>query len=237
MWQNLLVLLVLGYFIYLIDKRVRKLEEVRGPGYPQSFSIDARGSILKHKRFGELTGIKSAIEGKNYKEWSSEDRTKLSRPIRALLDKSRIWITYLQGENAYFVKTLEGNSTILRRDETDTTDLLYDCIVAGDPDGVDSHLSLTIYERWIKGFDGKHEYVIVPCLTYRDEDMDKEDEFEALCEFPLFRQFTNDEQINRLGFEIKESGGGDVYEDSFGEKHAIPTIVTFEKNGVEIKYA
>ncbi|MEK9179232.1 MAG: hypothetical protein AAB893_02075 [Patescibacteria group bacterium] len=73
MWISILLAIILGYFIYQQGKRLRALEEVRGPGYVHRFNINAIDAIMKHKMFGHITGIKSASEGKEFKDWTKAD--------------------------------------------------------------------------------------------------------------------------------------------------------------------
>ena len=89
----------------------------------------------------------------------------------------------------------------------------------------------------IKHDQGKYSWVLTPCLKYRDEKIiGGKREFTALCDFPLFRTDLTDEEVKKLGFEVERRGGDDIYEDSFGEKHSIPTEIKYKRNGVEIRY-
>jgi len=238
MWLTLLVAVALGYYIYQVEKRVRSIEETRGPGYSHWFSVNAFDAVLKHKKFGELTGIKGASEGKEYTDWSKTDQDRWHKKFaEKIVDKSRVTINYLQSENTYFVRTYKSNPSVVQRDSN--TNLLYSAIVVGDEDGFKDHIEFLIYERLIKNDEGKYGWVLTPCLQYRDDhihDINKSHTFTILCNFPLFRNDLSDEEIKKLGFEIDRQGGDDIYEDSFGEKHSMRTIIEFKKNGVEIRY-
>ena len=236
MWLTLFVAVILGYYIYQVEKRVRSIEETRGPGFSHWFSVNALDAVIKHKKFGEITGIKSASEGKEYKNWSKADKDRWHKNFsEKIADRTRVTLNYLQSENAYFVGTYKTNPSVVQRDSN--TNLLYSAIVAGDEDGFKDHIEFLIYERLIKHDQGKYSWVLTPCLQYRDEKIiDGKHEFTALCDFPLFRNDLSDEEIKKLGFEIDRQGGDDIYEDSFGEEHAIPTIIKYKKNGVEILY-
>jgi hypothetical protein len=241
MWLTIIIAVVLGYYIYQqLDKRLRAIEETRGPEYSHRFSVIALDAVLKHKKFGEISGIKSASEGKDYKDWSKEDKSKWEKDKKlreTLWNRINVNLTYLVSENAYFVSTYKNNPTIVHRDSN--TNLLYSAIVVGDEDGLKDHIEFLIYERLIKYDQGKYGWVLTPCLQYRDDhifDVNKNHSFTSLCDFPLFRTDLKDEEIKKLGFEIERNGGDDIYEDSFGEKHSIPTEIKYKKNGVEIRY-
>jgi len=239
MWLTIIIAVVLGYYIYQqLDKRLRAIEETRGPGYSHWFSVNVLDAVLTHKKFGELTGIKGASEGKEYKDWSKADQDRWHKNFaEKIVDKTRVKINYLQSENTYFVSTHKTNALIIKRDSN--TNLLYSAIVVGDEDGFKGNIEFLIYERLIKHDQGKYSWVLTPCLQYRDDhilDINKSHTFIMLCDFPLFRTDLNDEEIKKMGFEIERNGGDDIYEDSFGEKHSIPTEIKYKKNGVEIGY-
>lgn len=236
MWLTILLALILGYYIYQVEKRVGSIEETRGPGYSHWFSVNVLDAVLKHKKFGEITGIKSASDGKAYKDWSKADKDRWHKNFaEKIADKTRVTINYLQPENAYFVRTYKTNPTIAQRDSN--TNLLYSAIVVGDEDGFKDNIDFSIYERLIKYDKGNYGWVLTPCLEYQDGKIfDGKREFTALCDFPLFRTDLTDEEVKKLGFEVERRGGDDIYEDSFGEKHSIPTEIMYKKNGVEIRY-
>ncbi len=144
-------------------------------------------------------------------------------------------MTYLPGENCYFVTTYKNFPSLSPRDST--SNLLYSAIVVGDENGFEDHIELNIYERFLKCAQGQYEWVITPCLDYRDDKIigGKRD-FQILCDFPHFKENKDNDQMKQLGFEVERHGGDDFYEDSFGENHSIPTKVKYKKNGVEIRY-
>lgn len=240
MWLTLLIAVVLGYYIYKLEKRVRSIEETRGPEYSHRFSINVFDAILKHDKFGKIAGIKSANDGKDYKDWTKEDKIKWEKDkkLREMLwPSSLVSLNYLVSENAYFVSTNKNNPNFIHRDSN--CNLLYSDIVIGDKDGFKDHIEFSIYERLIKYDEGKYGWVLTPCLQYRDDhilDINKSHTFTTLCDFPLFRTDLSDEEAKKLGFEVERRGGDDIYEDSFGEIQSIPTEIKFKKNGVEIRY-
>jgi len=235
MWLTIIVAVVLGYYIYNLEKRIKSLEEVRGPGYSHWFMVNALKAVMNHKKFGEITKIKSAQEGKDFKDWSKADKDRWYKISDRIATKSHVKFSYLPGENAYFVNT--GKETPYLTHRSGTNNLLYSEIIVGDVDGFKDHITLDIYERLRKGAQGKYEWYLTVCLDYKDEKFfgGKKD-FQILCEFPHFRESVEDDELKQLGFEIKRQGGDDIYEDSFGENHAIPTVVEYIKNGVEIRY-
>lgn len=238
--MNMIWLLIIGGFIlyatYSIDKRIKRLEEVRGPGFSHWFSVNAVEAVIKHKRFGEITGIKGASEGKEYKDWSKADKEKLSEMwYEKAFNRARVTFTYLAGEDAYFVKNYDNSISIVHREHT--KNLLYSTVIVGDESELKPHLDLLIFERIVKGEKGKYERMLSTCLEYRDGKILGKRDFQILCDFPLFREDLEiDEDIKQLGFEIKREGGDDVYKDYFGEMAAIPTSAEYTKNGVEIRY-
>lgn len=238
MWLTLLVAVVLGYYIYQVEKRVRSIEETRGSGYSHWFSVNVLDAVINHKKFGELTGIKGASEGKEYEDWSKADKDHWHKNFaEKIADKTRVTLSYLQSENAYFIRTYKTNPSLVQRDSN--TNLLYSANVVGDDDGFKDHIELLIYERLIKNDQGKYDWVLTPCLQYRDDhihDINKSHIFTTLCDFPLFRTDLSDEEAKKLGFEVERRGGDDIYENSFGEKQSIETEIKFKKNGVEIRY-
>lgn len=236
MWTTIIII-ILGYYIfYQVDKRVRMLEEAKRHKNSHRFSVDVSNAVMKHKKFGELTGIKSASEGKEYKDWSKTDKQKLNHISQNINNNSSVSLTYLASENAYFIRTGEGGSYIAFRDSINN--LLYSAIVAGDKDGWKSNIEFLLYERFIKKDHGKYEWILVPCLKYKgDNSFKKEDRtFDTLFEFPHFKERRTDEELKQLGFEIDRWGGDDVFTDDFGEMDTIPTVLKYIKNGAEIRY-
>ena len=239
MWFTIIIGIVIAYYAFhQLDKRLHRLEEVRGPGYSHWFSVNAIDAVIKHKKFGEITGIKSASEGKEFKDWPKADKDKWFKLYaEKATNRSYVLFNYLASENAYFVKTFKTNSppSIIHRDGT--SNLLYSATIIGNDDGFEPHIELLVYERLVKGAQGKYEWVLVPCLQYRDEHIHSEKhEFSILCEFPHFREQREDEELKQLGFKVERSGGDDVYKDAFGQMQSISTEITYEKNDVEIRY-
>lgn len=234
MWIYLIVGGILIYSIYRLEKRVKTLEELRGPEYSHWFSIDCAVALSDNIKFREMLGIKSVSLGKDYEKWPKEEKTKWGKYPTKFTDRLKVKFTYLASENAYLISPRNGIPTLIHRDELKSS-LLYSAIVAGDEDGLKPHIEFDIYERFVDSQSGRRWYLI-PCLTYNDEIFEYEKrKFEVLCDFPHMGQ-KNEDELKKLGFEIQKDGGNDIYEDSFGEKHAIPTVVKFKKNGVEFTY-
>lgn len=236
MTYNILIIAILGYWIFQLEKRLRSIEGTRGPGFSHNFSISCTRAIFAHKKFGEITGIKSASLGKEFKDWSKSDKERWDKMYREKIgDKTNISVRYLQSENSYFVKTYKTSPIIISRGNN--PELLYSTIVVGDEDGFGERIELLIYERLVKDTQGKYFYVLSPCLQYSDGLISSKKEFFiTLCDFPLFKPDISDDEMRKLGFEVKRQGGDDWYEDSFGTNHSIPLIVEYTKNGVEIRY-
>jgi|SRR3989344_1458411 len=235
MWLTIFVAVILGYYVYQLEKRLRSIEETRGPGYSHWFSINASEALSKNKKFMEMIEIKSGAEGKDYDEWTKAEKDKWGKYPEELMNRLRVTVTYLASENAYFVSTFQGTPRIIHRDDIKTNGLIYSAVVAGDEQGIKTNMEFDIYERLLHKGD-RREWVITPCIRY-NEGIFKYDtnKFEALCDFPHFSE-KKDDELEKLGFKIEREGGDDIYEDPFGEKHSIPTEIKYKKNGVEIRY-
>ncbi len=236
MW---IVIAILAYVLY----QIYRLESAKGQRH--WFSVDVINAVEKHKKFGELTGIKTASEGKDFKGWSKEDHEKwdkFSATISNHIGNSNVYITYLASEMAYFVNNYSGYHSIIFRDDTkpstfNTSNLLYSAIVIGDENGFKPHIKFLLYERYIKTTKGKHEWVLTPCLQYRKNfiSIKKEDySFDILCDLPMFKfkKEKKDKELKSLGFEIKRNT--DVGTDPFGGWHGSQEV-TYKKNGTEIR--
>ncbi len=239
MWlTTVIVIVIAGYFYYQIDRRIKNLEKERNSGYSYSMSIDAVQSVLKFDKFGELCGIASATEGKEFKDWTKTDKDKLkssNSDFRKFRLRSRVNLTYLSSENAYFINSYQGCGIIFR---DQTTNLLYSATVAGDDDGLENHILFSIYEKLVKSPQGIYEWMLLPCLEYRDEDNSNEkNKFITLCEFPHFARNIDDDDFRNLGFIVDRREGLDFFKNVFGEEEVLPTIIKYKKNGVDISFS
>ena len=72
---------IIYQYIYQVERRVRSIESTRGPGYSNRFTVFASDAILKNKKFGELTDIKSIIESKEFKNWSKQDKDRWDKEL------------------------------------------------------------------------------------------------------------------------------------------------------------
>lgn len=234
MWQIVFFAFVL-IGLYQVSKRVSSLEQGRGPGQHQRFSVDANEAVTGYKKFGELLNIKSAAQGKPYRGWTKDERVKFSKKQAKLIrDRSRVWIQYLPADNCYFIKSGDGTINLVNRESINTTTLLYSTVIAGDEEGVNPKIELSIYERLMGT-----EWVVSPCLEYSPgyEDIGTiNNDCKQLCDFPVFRRDTTQQELDELGFSVKEEDRQGVYEDSFGEQQLIPAATTYEKNGVRFTY-
>lgn len=190
-------------------------------------TFDIHEATFSHKKFGELTGIKSAIEGKDYEHWTSNDKKKWDKIASSpKYKKSRVTLTYLPSEDAYYVNNWVDSQYIAFCE--DSNNCIYSAVVLGDENSDKPYLEFLLYERNSK---------IVPCLKYRKGKyaFKKEDiTFETLCEFPPFLMFNKDKRLKKLGFELKKYGGDDVYTDDFGNNRLTTIDNWYNKNGVSI---
>ena len=206
--------------------RVWRIEITRG----KNINVDVYTAVFSHKKFGEITGIKSATEGKKWDDWSNKEKGKWEeiKDKDKQFIKSEVNLTYLASENAYFVRNKIDNPYIAVRNEGDIS-LIYSEVVVGDKTRHSPYLEFLLYERLIKG-----EWKLVPCIRYKKNYMDyeKKDEiFDILCEFPAFKRFRRDKHLKKLGFDVSSYGGDDVYTDAFGIDHLVPKESTYHKNG------
>lgn len=226
MWQTIVIGIIFVYLLHQLEKRIKRHEEESESGW--TLSVDALGAVAKYKKFGEVTGIKSAKEGKAFEDWSKTDRDKwVDRYAKDIVGKLLVNLTYLASEKAYFIRHDEGNTYIIHRDSYTTNTLLYSSTIIEDKKRI--IIEFLIYDRLSKGV-----WMLVPGFRYRfDEGIIEKSEFTVLCEFPYSKE---DEKLKELGFKISRIGGDDVYKDSFGDMRGIPTTKTYEKNGIRLTY-
>jgi hypothetical protein len=226
----LIIFGIIAYFLYKIDKRVNNLEQKQGRGYTRGFTVDVRNSVYSNKLFGKLYGVKSAEEGKSYKDWSSEERKHFQiKKEDSLREKCFVRITYLSSEDCFFLETQLKSGIVLKNlDKT----LLYSEIVAGDPDGIGDHLVLNIFERVIK--NQGYQRVISLTLDETYEDLDKERKTHIILDFPYQRSDMNDELFKEMGFKVDRRNSDYVGIDEFGDHFFIPDQITLSKNNTEI---
>lgn len=220
--------------IYTLDKRIKRLEETRGRGYSHSFNVNVLQSILQNEMFGKLAKIKSAEEGKNYKDWSEEDKDKWHKIYQKdVVEKIYVRLTYLSSEDAFAIKV--GNNFGIQLPSYGK-DYVYSTSVVGDDGSFEDYLGFSLVRRNIKDHTDKYIHVLSGYLEEHFEDLDKKSKMQLLFDFPFNRQDLNDDYLKGLGFEVERKGGDDIYEDSFGETQATPTMLSFKKNGAEISY-
>ncbi len=225
--------IVLAYILFQINSRLKALESSRGKGFSETISVSAADAIVKSKRFGELTGIKSIVEGGKYKDWTKADNEKWHKSYADKVSNlAYVHFTYLVNEDAYYVSTHKGvNPYIVFRKYK--TDLIYSAVVVGEVH-VPHDLELRIYERFTRDAKGTTQCKLSVCLYYRKGILSsKGDDFQILCEFPLFPQEKRDETAKQLGFEVEKTDG-DPTENDFGEHDYLSFPPTYKKNGVEI---
>lgn len=235
MWSAIIILIIVFIYGYQLEKRIRSIEETRGPSYSQRFWIDPSEAILKYDKLGDVLGIKSIKEGKSYDKWTKEDKDKWNKNYsKDFFNDISLHITYLQSENAYFVKAGSNSPYFSYRDSTNN--YVYSKIIAGDKDGFKNNIEFVVYDRLMKDKEGKYHWVITPCIKFSDGAFKGKSDFINLCDFPIFSADRSDEFVRKFGFEVKRSGGDDFYEDDFGEHHSILTEVEYKKNGVIFRY-
>ncbi len=191
--------------------------------YTGIINIRFLNSLFSYTKFGDLTGIKSAKEGKEWEDWSKPDRAKWWKNSKKIISKTFMSLTYLSSENLYFVKTNEDSFFTAR--ENYKNDLIHRYTVVGDFEGFKPRIDFLLYQR----YKNDKEDVLVPCLKYIEEDLNEErNHFKPLCEIPNFYEHPD---FDKYGFERKDDSGD--YTDDFGEK-ASSFHSVHKKNGVEV---
>lgn len=233
-WTLISIILFFILF-YAFDKRIKKLEETRGRGFSQSFSVDVLQAVLQNEMFGKMSKIKSAEEGKLFKDWPESDREKWYKANQKnIVEKTHIRLTYLSSEDAFSIKV--GSNFGIQLPSYLGTDYVYSETIIGEDDSFEDYLGFSLIRRNIEGKDGKFMHVISGYLEEHFKDLDKKTKVHLLFDYPFNRQDLSDNELKDMGFEVDRKGGDDVYEDHFGEMQSIPTMLTFKKNGAEISY-
>jgi len=200
--------------------RITKLEksmetilgEKKDEGYSWSFNIDVQRAVGENPIFKKLNA-----KMKNWKEVS----------------KSRLHLTFLAKENAFFIQHNDGRySFVFGQEDWHETDVYEETIIEEKNFG--DSLSFCIRDRRIN-LDKTRVRVLT---IYLLEKVGREKNYRILCDFP----FTNlsIDKTNELGFEVVRSDG-DVYEDknkpfNHGGWSRWPDFTTWRKNGAEINY-
>lgn len=233
-WSLIIPIAILSYAIYNLDKRIQYLENKRGKSESYSFSVNVFQEVLKNKFLGELIGIASLKQGKEFKNWQNQEKVKFHKKYAdSLSKKTLINLMYLASEKAFYVKTSDSAYIILCNDNKN---LIYTTILSGDQDGFNARLSdsleLDLYERLIKHTDGNYKRVISGVLTESHNNFKEPYMRHHLFDFPY--QDLSSETINSFEFRLTREGGDDIYEDAFGEMDSIPTDITYKKESVKI---
>jgi len=234
MLSTVILFIVLGLVAYQVNKRIERIEDIRRNDSSFWFSINVVDAFSRNTQYRTLRGIKNAT--KDYNKWTEEEKKRWGKHDKSI-NEMKVNIAYLSAENAYYVSTPTGFSNIIFRKELQTNPI-YSTVVAGDKELVKPYIRFIIYERLIHNKKGLREWCITPSIDYHGGGLlikDNSDNFEALCDFPIF-PFKTDEELKKLGFGINNWGGDDVFEDDFGDKHVVSTEKTFKKNGANITF-
>jgi len=234
MLSTIIVFIILGLIAYQINKRIERLEDSRRNNYSFWFSINVVEAFSRNTQYRILRGIKNAT--KDYNKWTEKEKKRWGKHDESI-NEMKVKIAYLSVENAYYISTSTGFSNIIFRKELQTNPI-YSTVVAGDKELVKPYICFIIYERLTYNKRGLREWCITPSIEYNGGGLltkNNSDNFEALCDFPIFPSKTDDE-LKKLGFSINNWGGDDVFEDDFGDKHVVPTERTYKKNGASITF-
>lgn len=69
---SIIVGVVIYIFLYQINKRLEKIEENRGIGYPTSFRVTFKQGIIKSKYFDKLSGQKKSLN--DWESWTMNEK-------------------------------------------------------------------------------------------------------------------------------------------------------------------
>jgi len=222
-----IALLAIGYFS--LSNKFKNFEESRGKQYSMQFSVDFLNSVITNKMFGKLYGIKSAETGKEFKDWTKEDKEKWHKISKELANKLAVNVSYLQSEDAYFVKA-DQQAYISLPDLGNRN--IYATTIHETEDG--ESLDCFLCERYLKSeqISGK---VITGYL--REFDGESKKKITILFDFPIGTMSDmSDDVFKQLGYSVERHGGDDIYENDFGDNESIPTMVTYSKNGSKISF-
>lgn len=228
MYINIFLFLLLLYFLYQLDKRLRSLEEKKVIGESQSFLIDAHQSVLYFKPFGKITGLKEIEAGVKENKLSDKELDKFGGLLRdGLHRKLQMRITYLASENAFYIQHAETSGLVLINEVSQ----IFNTIICGDFEGINANVSFGIMHR-VTEFNGVREPVISGYLREDTGNFKKEGKFLSLFDLP-FSSYRDMEYYKQLGFKAEEDDS-DFYTDYFGDSRVLSSTVTLSKNGVTI---
>lgn len=197
-------------------------------GVPHSFSlsIDANHAVLSYDKFAKLSGISKASQGEKWRDWSKPDKAIWQSKLRKQVGHNfYISINYLAGENSFFVRPQKESPYI---SDMQDKERIYQATIAGE--FMSEEVQLRIYSRVI---DKQAWFLTVALYWTNGEINDQKEDFVILCDFPLFAART-DENLKKLGFEIKEYDSVDGYTDEFGDYAYYSSLSNYSKNGVSI---
>lgn len=211
-------------------KRISAIEDGRGYGYSHSFRVDATEAIMYSDLVKKKSGIKALTEGKDFKDLSKDEKNQFSKIYREIAKKASVRIVYLVSDNVFITTSRSQIPEISRPG----SNFIYSAIVYGDEDGFDERIELTI-ERRILLINKTFESVItayyqeIPKYDFRN----KAKTF-ILFDYPFVSLNETDDTMKQRGFEIKRTGGDDIFTDALGEVKPIPLMITYTKNRAKI---
>lgn len=207
------------------------------PVSTQRFTLDATQAVLSNKMFGELSGIKSAIEGKPYEKWTSAEKQKWTNKYHDVIaKKTRLAITYLSSEDTYFINNAENGLNIIT--PRNGARYLYSTSLFEDKTEMEEkdNLEFGVIERIRDNLKRERQRVLTVYLVEKRGMFGRSAEpKDVLMELPLDKNKTGEDDLKTLGIEVHRSEG-DVYQDQFGEWDKGIDFVECKKNNVTISF-
>jgi hypothetical protein len=236
-WTSIISIAVILYILYVlnqIDKRLKRLEEDKGLGFSYSFSVNATDAIFNHPKLFKESKIKSAILGKEYKDWTVKEKEAWSKFLQKNgIDTGKGWvgIAYLTGENGFLVNYRGKTDFFFRGGGTQG---LVSEIILGDETRIgEAKLNFILDVRTEKDFDGNYRDFLV-CWIEENEGWGKERKAQVLFKFPYNSTDLDENYYKKLGFEVKHEGGEYAGKDALGEMTGIPAFTTYKQNKAEV---
>ncbi|HEX6977629.1 MAG TPA: hypothetical protein VF185_04750 [Patescibacteria group bacterium] len=234
-WTIVIFAVIVFYFIYQIDKRLKKIEESKGLGYSHWFSINAQDAIIHRPKFLQESKLKTSTIEKDYKDWSKEDKDKFGKFIQKNLgNKGWVRVTYLTNEDGFFIKDSQGKTDFQLRG-LGSKNLFTEIILGDENDFNSDFLEFSLDVKIEKDDKGQFRDFIIGYLEERYSQLGKKAKVQVLFKFPYNSIDLKIDDYKNFGFEVEQQGGDDIYEDSLGETKSIPTIIYFKKNKTTIQ--
>lgn len=235
-WILIILIGIAFYGIHQLGKGLDKIEEKRGLGNSEFFTINVRNAIYLHPRFLKESKIKGALKGKHFKDMSEKDRTAFGNFIEKQMgDKGWLAITYLANENAFFIRDSYGKTNLILSEPYGTTEILRELII-GDENGIgifENRLEFRLTVKNEKDHKGQYRDFLIGYIKEEFKEIGKKAEVQILFRYPFGSLDLNNEDMKALGFKIEVHDAGD-FENFRGEIEFTKTIIEYSQNNSTI---